>query len=217
MTELLSTWASYLRGDLSQGLLTTIQLTAACTLLTVTWALLPALMRMSRSRIANLVATTYIELFRSTPSLVQLFAVFFGLSILGILIDPWPAAVIVLVLNAGGTLAESYRSGFQAVPTGQRESAASLGMGRVTTFRRVVFPLALRIILPAIGNMTINILLITPIAALIGVEDLMYHALAIQGRTHDWSVYVLIAVIYVILGMGLASANGYLERRLRLP
>ncbi len=217
MTDLLPNWLTYLRGDLWPGLITTIQLTAACTLLTVTWALIPALMRMSRSRVANTIAKTYIELFRSTPSLVQLFAVFFGLSILGVLIDPWPAALIVLVLNAGGTLAESYRSGFQAVPVGQRESAASLGMGRVTTFRRVVFPLALRIILPAIGNMTINILLITPIAALIGVQDLMYHALNIQGRTHDWSVYLLIAIMYVILGMTLAWANGYLERRLRLP
>ena len=217
MTELLPNWLSYLRGDLWPGLLTTIQLTAACTLLTVTWALIPALMRMSQSRLANTVAKVYIELFRSTPSLVQLFAVFFGLSILGVLIDPWPAALIVLVLNAGGTLAESYRSGFQAVPVGQRESATSLGMGRVTTFRRVVFPLALRIILPAIGNMTINILLITPIAALIGMQDLMYHALNIQGRTHDWSVYLLIAIMYVILGMTLAWANGYLERRLRLP
>jgi cystine transport system permease protein len=217
MNDMFGTWLTYLRGDLWPGLATTIQLTVVCTVLTVIWAIVPALMRMSGNRVANAAAMAYIEVFRSTPSLVQLFAVFFGLAVLGVLIDPWPAAILVLVLNAGGSLAESYRSGFQAVPNGQRESAASLGMNQRVAFRRVVFPIAVRIILPAIGNMTINILLITPIAALIGVEDLMYEALAIQGREHDWSVYLLIAILYVILGLGLSSANGYAERRLKLP
>ena len=217
MAELLSTWLSYLRGDLWPGLITTIQLSIVATVLAVIWAVIPALMRMSNSRVLYVISTTYIELFRSTPILVQMFAVFFGLSILGLLLPPWPAAVIVFVLNAGGYLAESYRSGFQAVPVGQREASASLGMGEALAFRRVVFPLALRVILPAIGNMTINILLTTPVAALIGVQDLLYHAMRIQGREHDWSIYLLIAIIYAVLGLALAWGNALLERRLRLP
>src|SRR5205807_1210216 len=130
----------YLQGDLSRGLLVTIVTTIVATAAAVTWAVVPAVMRVSGSRPFVWLSKTYIELFRGTPILVQVFTVFFGLSVLGFLIDPWPAAVLVFTLNAGGYLAESYRSGFVAIPIGQREAAASLGMSRIVMFRRVVAP-----------------------------------------------------------------------------
>lgn len=217
MNELLATWMTYLQGELMGGLFTTIILTVTVILLSIIWAVIPALARMATARGPRLAATFYIEFFRGTPILVQLFALFFGLSALGVLLSPWTSAVVILVLHAGGLLAESYRSGLQSVPTGQREAAAALGMSPLLAFRRVVAPLALRTILPAIGNSTIFILLLTPVVALIGVKDLMYEAIAIQSRRHDWSVYPLIALIYVALGLTLAWLNVRLERRLRLP
>jgi polar amino acid transport system permease protein len=218
--DVLEQWSVYLQGPLAAGLVVTIATTLIATVMAILWAIIPTAARVSNRPLLVLPAKVYIEVFRGTPILVQMLLFFFGLSILrpfGYFIEPFEATVIVLMLNSGTYLAEIYRSGFIAIPTGQHEAAAAMGMAGVVRFRRVISPQALRVILPGIGNMTIAILLTTPIGALIGNQDLLFHAFRIQDRTHDWSVIVLIAIIYVMLGLILAGGNTLLERRLRLP
>jgi His/Glu/Gln/Arg/opine family amino acid ABC transporter permease subunit len=198
------------------GLLVTLGTAGAATLATVVWALVPALMRSTHSRVLNGLARAYVEVFRGTPVLVQLFLVFFGLAVLGILIGPWTASVLVLTLNQGSFLAESYRSGIQAVPRGHREVATAMGMSPLLVFRRVVAPEALRLIVPAIGNITVMVLLTTPISSLIGNQELLYQAVLIQSRTDDWSVYLLATLMYTAVALVLSVGNSALERHLRL-
>jgi His/Glu/Gln/Arg/opine family amino acid ABC transporter permease subunit len=216
--ELLSRWVDYFQTYLREGLTVTILTTIVGTALTIPWALVVTAARTSRVALIRFIGVAYIEIFRGTPILVQLFTFFFALPVLlGIFLPPYPTSVLVLALNAGGYLAESYRSGFEAVPNGQREAALALGMTRVIALRRVVMPQALRIIVPAIGNTMIIILLTTPLTGVIGNPDLMFEANRAETITHDFSVYAEISVIYVILGLTLAALNGRLERRLRLP
>ena len=215
---MLGHWWAYLGTSMLPGLVVTLQTTIAATALTVVWALVPALLRLSTRRLVSFPAQVYIELFRGTPILIQLFAIYFGLAVaLGILIDPWSASVIALTLNLGGYLAESYRSGISAVPTGHVEAALSLGFNRILVLRRVIVPEAIRTILPAVGNLTILMLLTSPISALIGNQDLLYRAIQVQSEHDDWSVYLLVAIIYAVLGLALSRANSSLERLLKLP
>jgi ABC-type amino acid transport system permease subunit len=163
-------------------------------------------------------AMAYIEFFRGTPLIVQILILFAALpQFTGLFLPPFETAVLSLTLNAGSYLAESYRSGLQAVPIGLLEAARSLGMRGVLVFRRLTFPLAIRVILPAIGNSLVAILLTTPFVFLAGLEDMMAKANQILNRTGDFSVFLLVTIIYVFFGLILVAGNTVLERRLRLP
>lgn len=217
ISKMIAKWPGYFTSDLASGLSTTLATLVVATFLTIIWALVIAGIRVSPFKPVRVIAIAYIELFRGTPILVQLFTIFFGLTVLGILVPPWPATVFALMLNAGGYLAESYRAGFQAIPRGQHEAAAALGMSRPTALRRVIMPQALRIIVPAIGNITVAILLTTPIAAMIGNPDLLYQASRVEQNSHDPSVLLEMTLIYVFFALLLAWGNSRLEARLRLP
>ena len=215
--NLLGNWASYYGIYIGDGLVVTVATTVVGTILTALWALVVTAFRTSRVRVIRFIGVAYIEVFRGTPILVQLFTFFFALPImLNLYLPPYPTAVLVLALNSGGYLAENYRSGFEAVPNGQREAAAALGMTRIVALYRVVIPLALRVIVPAIGNTMIAILLTTPLTGVIGNPDMMFQAARAEIVTHDFSVFAMISVIYVILGLMLAWLNGRLESRLRI-
>ena len=202
-------WGGYYETYIGTGFVVTVSTTVAGTILTALWALVVTAFRISRIRPIRFIGVVYIELFRGTPILVQLFTFFFALPILiSLYLPAYPTAVLVLALNAGGYLAENYRAGFEAVPNGQREAAAALGMTRFVALRRVVIPQALRVIVPSIGNTMIAILLTTPLTGVIGNPDMMFEATRAQGISHDFSVFALIAVIYVVLGLGLAWLNG---------
>ena len=127
------------------------------------------------------------------------------------------ADALATSVNAGGYLAESYRSGFEAVPRGQREAAAALGMSDLVAFWRVRLPLALRVILPAIGNLLLAMLLGTPFVFLVSLLDMMTAAELIISRTADFTVCLFVTIIYSAIGLVIVWVNSRLERRLRLP
>jgi His/Glu/Gln/Arg/opine family amino acid ABC transporter permease subunit len=214
---LLTTWAHYWTNYLAQGLATTIATMLIATAITAVWALFIVLLRLSGIGVLSTLAKSYIEFFRGTPVLVQLFLFFFVPSAFGILVAPWPTAIFVLTMHLGTFLAESYRSGYNAVPRGQREAAAALGMGRTLVLRRVIGPQAIRAIVPAIGNVLVWMLLSTPLTATIGIPEMMYQAMLVQGRFHDFSVFGLLTILYAGLAVLLGAGNAALERTLRLP
>jgi glutamine transport system permease protein len=219
MLDMLSRWVIYFteRG-LDEGLIVALQILVASTILTILWGLVIAILRMSPIKLLRIIATAYIEFFRGTPLLVQLLALFAAVPMLtGVFVSPFATAVIALTLNTGSYMAESYRSGLQAVPLGQQEAAAALGMSRVIVFGRVVFPQAIRVILPAIGNIVVGLLMTTPFVYLVGIEDMMARANQILSFTGDISVYLFVTLIYVFLGLLLLWVNTWLEKRIRLP
>ena len=210
-------WWVFWQEGLSKGFFVTCATTLIVTVLTVAWAFVVVAARVSPIKPLAVLATLYIELIRGTPLIVQLFGFFFVPSALGLHVPPWPTAVFVLTLHHGPYLAEHYRSGYLAIPKGQREAAVALGMGSLLTWRRVIFPQLIRLVVPAIGNVMVFVLLASPFTAVIGTREMLFEAEQIQARTHEFSVFVLVVLIYVVLGLLLAGLNKSIERRLRLP
>jgi His/Glu/Gln/Arg/opine family amino acid ABC transporter permease subunit len=209
-------WDEYL-SDILRGLPTTVTTTVFSTALAMVVGLLVAILRMHRSRAARSFAAAYVEILRGSPILVQLFTIFFALPIvLSIYLPAYPAAVLALGLNAGGYMSEHFRAAFEAVPPGQRDAAASLGMSRLVVLRRVVVPEALPALLPSIGSMLVFILLATPLTALVGNPEMMYHAVRVSNLTHDFSVFALVSLVYAAITGVLLTINGRLERTLRI-
>jgi polar amino acid transport system permease protein len=214
---MLTNWVTYFQTELAAGLVMTLKVLVVASLTTAIWGLLVALLRMSPVPPLRWLATAYIELFRGTPLIVQILVIFAYLPSIGIRFPQFETAAITLTLNAGSYMAEFYRAGLQSVPAGQIEAAYALSMSRFNVFRRVIAPVALRVILPALGSLMIMTLLSTPFVFLLGLQDLMARAGLIQGRTSDFTVYLEIICIYAALGLLLTAGTHWLERRLRLP
>lgn len=130
------------------------------------------------------VSASYIELFRNTPLLVQLYLIYFGLPEVGINLDPTWAGIVALTLNNAAYTAEIYRAGFESVPPGLLEAGQALGMRKATLFRHVVFMPATRNVFPALTNQFILLFLASSIASIIGLPELMNSILNINNETY---------------------------------
>jgi len=129
------------------------------------------------------VATVYIEIFRGTSLLVQLFWIFFVLPLFGLPLEKFTAGFLAVGMNLGAYGAEVVRGAIQSVPRGQYEAALALNMSPATRMRRIIFPQALVLMLPPWGNLLIELLKGTALVALISVTDLMFEAKQINGST----------------------------------
>lgn len=155
----------------------------------------------------------YIALFQGTPLLMQLFLMFFGLPMLGFRIEPWTAAALGLTFYASAYLAEIWRSGVEALPRGQWDAGASLGLHYLQELRLIVLPQAFRITLaPTIGFL-VQLIKSTALTSIIGFEELLRTANAINNATFEpFTVYGLVAIIFFILCYPLTQYARVLER-----
>jgi polar amino acid transport system substrate-binding protein len=162
----------------------------------------------------SLVATTYIEVFRGTPVLLQLYVLYYGLAPV-LTLNAFTAAVLGLGLNYAAYEAELYRAGLQAVPAGQTEAALSLGMSRALALRRIILPQAVRIALPGIANDFIALLKDSSLVSVITVVELTKQMTitAVDVRSWVWPG-LLCAVLYLALSYPLSRLARRLERRL---
>ncbi|ASG19560.1 ABC transporter permease [Nitrospirillum viridazoti] len=202
----------------------TVQLVALSLLLGLLLATLVAVMRLSHLAPLSWVARGYIYVFRSTPLLVQIFLIYYGLgqfdavrqSVLWPLLrEPYWCAIIAFVLNTGAYTAEIMRGGIEAVPHGQVEAAKACGMGGGLLFRRIILPQAFRLALPAYGNEIILMLQGSALASTITLMELTGVAKAIAARTFQpIEVFCLAGAVY--LGMSFLITRGVqlAERRL---
>ena len=173
-----------LYGDrILSGTLVTILLTVLATLLAVAIALAAGLMRMSANPAVRGVATVYIEIFRGTSLLVQLYWIFFVLPLFGISLEKFTAGFVAVGMNLGAYGAEVVRGAILSVPRGQWEAALAINMSPAKRMRRVILPQALLIMLPSWGNLLIELLKGTALVALISVADLMFQVKQINGTT----------------------------------
>ena len=174
-----------------------------------------ALARVSTSRPLRLLAVTYVSIFRSTPLLVQILLVYFGLPQLGVTIEAIPAAILALSLNAASYLSENFRAGILGVDHGQREAASSLGMGYGQALRRVILPQAARVAVPPLSNTFISLVKDTSLAAAITVPELFQAAQRIVAVTYEPLIlYIEAAVIYLAISSILSALQARLELRL---
>ena len=188
-------------------------------------ALVTALIRLSRQRgafmILKWIASFYVWLFRSTPLLVQLFIVFFGLPYLrikgvlphGIKLEPFTAGIITFSLNTGAYASETFRAAISSVPTGQWEAGAAIGMTRLQILWRIILPQALRVALPPLSNSFISLVKDTSLAASITIMEMFAVSQQIAAENYQpLLMYTLVAMVYAAFTTILSYFQGYLER-----
>lgn len=164
-------------------------------------------------KIVHYVSLVIVELGRGVPILLLLFLVYQGLPQLGMLLDPYPAALAALTFSAAGYSSEMIRAGLNSVPKGQAEAANSLSMSPLDTYRFIVVPQAARISIPPLVNLTIIIFQATSLATVITVPEIMQHAGVIGAATFEYmSVYTAAAVLYLCITIPGAVISGYLEK-----
>jgi polar amino acid transport system permease protein len=175
------------------------------------------LLRISKRKWARRVASGYISLFQGTPLLMQLFLMFFGLPMLGFRIEPWTAAALALTLCASAYLGEIWRGGVEALPRGQWDAGASLGLHYYQELRLIILPQAFAITRAPIVGFLVQLIKSTALASIIGFEELMRTANAISNATFEpFTVYGLVSLIYFALCFPLTRYARALERRAAL-
>ncbi len=200
--EFLSTYG----GRFVDGAIVTAQQTGLATVVAVSIAVLVGLMRLARNPLVRGTATVYIEIFRGTSLLVQLFWIFFVLPLFGLPLEKFTAGFVAVGMNLGAYGAEVVRGAIQAVPKGQYEAALALNLSPLTRMRRIIFPQAILLMLPPWGNLLIELLKGTALVALISVSDLMFEAKQINGTTFlSAEAFGTALIIYYIMGRLIVS------------
>jgi polar amino acid transport system permease protein len=182
----------------------------------VSWlcGLAAALGHGSKYRAARAVSAFYIWFIRGTPTLIQIFIIYFGMPQLGIRLSPFTAGVLALGINSGAYVAEIVRSGLSAIARGQTESALALGFSPSETMRSIILPQVFRIILPPITNEAIATLKNTSLLSTITVVELTLYAQTLIAATfRPFEFYIAVALIYLVLTTVLTQAASWLERR----
>lgn len=174
-----------------------------------------ALARLSGNRILRALAVGYVSVFRGTPLLVQILLIYFGLPQFGLVIEPIPSSVLALTLNVASYLSENFRAGIVAVDRGQREAAAAIGMTGAQAFRRVVFPQAIRIATPPVGNRFIGLMKDTSLASTVTVVELTRVAERVGSSTFRYmEMFVIVAALYWVVNTLLSVGQEAMERRM---
>lgn len=199
------------------GLTVTIPLTVISFSFALIIAVIMALVQFANVKVLKQIARFYIWIFRGTPLLVQLFIVFYGLSRVGIVLDPFPAAVIVFSLNEGAYCAETVRAALESVPKGQLEAGMCAGMSYLQTVFRIVLPQAMRTAFPPLANSLISMVKDTSLAANITVTEMFMVTQRIVARTYEpLLLYLEVGLIYLIFSTVLTKLQAFGEKKLRL-
>ena len=197
------------------GLTVTIPLTVIAFSCALVIAVFTAMVQVANVRGLKQLARFYIWVFRGTPVLVQLFVVFFGLPKLGVLIDPFPCAVLVFSINEGAYCAETMRAALESVPRGQMEAGYCVGMSYFQIMRRLVLPQAFRTAFPPLSNSLIALVKDTSLAATITVSEMFMATQRIVARTYEpLALYIELALIYLLFCTVLTRLQAVVEKKL---
>jgi His/Glu/Gln/Arg/opine family amino acid ABC transporter permease subunit len=210
----LDRWDLFLLGAWLDVWVTAISFVLACAL-----GIGIAVLRLSGVRLLSASAFAYVQILRGVPLLVFLYWVYFGIAIvIGINFSPVQAGIVALTLTGSAYTAEIFRGGLQAIDGGQAEASRSLGLSRTGTYRHVLLPQTLRIVIPPLGNVFIGLLKGATLLSIIAVHDMVSVAndLNINFFT-PFEAFTAVAVILVALVAVFSAGVTFLERVLRLP
>ena len=197
------------------GFTATIPLTVISFFFAMIIATVVALIQFAKVPVLTPIARFYIWIIRGTPLLVQLFVIFFGLPNLGILLEPFPAAVIVFAINTGAYDAETIRAALESVPRGQLEAGECVGLTYFQTSRRIVLPQAMRTAFPSLSNSLIALVKDTSLAANVTVTEMFMTTQRIVARTYEpLALYIEVGLIYLLFSTVLTKLQTYGEKRL---
>ena len=196
----------------------TIQITVLTTAIGFVIGLIVGVARISHVRLLRMLAEVYVEFFRGTPLLVQIFLFYFALPVItGQRIDPFIAAISACGINSGAYVAEIFRAGIQSVDAGQMEAGRSLGMTWIQTMRYIIVPQAFKRVIPPLGNEFIAMLKDSSLVSVIGFEELTRRGQLIIAKTYgSMEIWLSVAVIYLAMTLTISRLVAYLERRYRV-
>lgn len=198
---------------LLEGALVTIEITLGAAVLAIAAALTAAMAKMYGPRPVRWLAGCYVEVFRGTSALVQLFWLFFVLPQLGLTLAPLTAAILALGLNIGAYGSEVVRGAVSAVPRGQWEASVALNMTRGQALREVVLPQALVAMIPPWGNLLVELLKSTALVSLITIADLAFKAQEMNATTYRTvEIFSIVLVMYLAMALLITIAMRGLEQ-----
>ena len=202
--------------SLLSGLQVTVIMAVASIFFAFLLGVVLGLFSISNLRVLRSFSTVYVYVVRGVPLMILALFLYFGVgAVLGIRFNPLVAAIIALTINASAYMAEIFRGGIQAIDIGQTEAARSLGLGYLTTMRKVILPQAIKIMIPAFLNQFITTLKDTSILSVISVRELTLNGQIIIARNYlPFEVYSYVAIMYLVIITGLSLLSQKLERRL---
>ena len=209
-----------------QGMICTVSISFLTVFFGFIFAMFLALIRISKVRPFCTIATAYVEFFRTTPILVQLFIIYYvvfgsihlpSIKIFGFIrFERFIPGVIALSLNSAAYLCEIIRAGIQSIDIGQSEAARSLGMSKKLTLKTVILPQAVKNILPAIGNEFVTIIKESSVCYTIGVQEIMYAVNSTKGAIYRIGEPLIIATaVYFCLTFPTSKLIAYFEKRMK--
>lgn len=176
-----------------------------------------AIMRMSTSKIISMIARTYISFMRGTPTLVFLFILYFGFPFIGIQFKAVNAAIIGFSLSSAAYSAEIIRSSLHSIDHGQWKAANALGLKWSFIMKKVIIPQAMRLAIPPMSNVLLDLIKGTSLAAMITVPEIFQQAKIVWGREFDYmTMYILVALIYWVICSVFTIFQNYLEKKTSL-
>lgn len=201
---------------LIRGLGYTILVSIAAIVLAVCMGMILSVLRMSGKRALIIFANTYISFVRGTPVIVQIFLIYYVIAMAGINISALITGIIALSLNSGGFMAEILRGGLSAIPQGQYEAAAALGLPTRKIWLRIIFPQVFQKVLPQMTSEFINVVKISPMLSVISVVELTRSAQRLVSQTYvTLPFYLAIGVIYFVVDALLEQVVHIQERRIQ--
>jgi polar amino acid transport system permease protein len=202
--------------SLAKGAALTVEVTVLSALVAFAASFLAGFGRLSRRKSVRALTAVYVEVFRGTSLLVQLFWLYYALPLLGVELPPLAAGVIALGLNHGAYGSEVVRSAVLAVPRGQTEAAIALNMTPWQRMRRVILPQAFVMMIPSFGNLLIELLKGTSLISLITLADLTFQGMVLRtfDASRTFEIFALVLVVYFALAYPLTLGMRGLERRL---
>lgn len=195
--------------------LVTLYLSASAVVGGTVVGMIVAMLRQFGLRPLNLLLRAYVELFRGTPLLMQLFFIYFGLPLVNVSVDRFWAAFIALTCFTSAYVAEVFRSGIEAIPRGQSEAATALGMGFFHRFFWIIAPQALRVSLPPLIGVYVSVIKDTSLATVVGYNELTRRAMELMLRFgHPLEFFITVALLYFAICYPISKFSERLERKL---
>ncbi len=200
-------------GYILEGSVVTFQLYLITALFSVLLGIAGALGKISKIPLLNSFLAFYTWVFRGTPLLLQLFFAYYGLPVLGITLEPFPAAALTFTINYGAYFTEIFRGGIESIDNGQYEAAQVLGMNYRQTMSRIIIPQTVKRVLPATSNEAINLVKDSALVAVIGLGDLLRAAKVAVTRDFSIIPFIIAAVFYLVISSVIVNIFRRLENK----
>jgi His/Glu/Gln/Arg/opine family amino acid ABC transporter permease subunit len=197
-----------------KGVWLTVEISFIAILVGLVFGIAGAVARTSPLKILRFIGAAYVEIFRNTPLLIQIFIIFFGLPGLGLKVSPYASGLTALILYVGAYNVEVIRAGLEAVPRGQKEAAMSLGLNGLQTFLYIILPQTVRISLPALGNNWVSLVKNSSLVSVIGMEELTFITYDLNALTfRSFELFGTATVLYLVLIFMLINIQAFIEKR----